>query len=63
MSLQTYIAKCKLEMAKKLLGSENYTITEISDMLNFCSPTYFATKFKAAYGYTPREYSKTILLL
>lgn len=60
-SLQAYIAKRKLEMAKKLLSSKGYTITEISEMLNFCSPTYFATKFKELYGYTPREYSKTIL--
>lgn len=61
-SLQSFIAKRKLEMAKKLIGAGNYTITEISEMLNFCSPTYFATKFKETYGYTPREYSKTIFL-
>ena len=60
-NLQSYIANRKLEMAKKLLGSKDYNITEISEMLNFCSPTYFATKFKELYGYTPREYARSIL--
>lgn len=59
-NLQSYILEKKLERAKEMIGSGEYTISEVSERLNFCSPTYFSTQFKKAFGCTPREYGKTV---
>lgn len=59
-NLQAYILQEKLKRAKEMIGAGVYTISEVSEKLNFCSPAYFSTQFKKAFGCTPREYSKTV---
>lgn len=60
-NIQDYISFKKLEEAKKLISEGKYTLSQISEMLNYCSQTYFSTKFKRQYGISPREYAKSIL--
>ena len=42
--------------AKQLLRSKEYTILQISEMLNFTSQSLFGRYFKKFTGYTPKEY-------
>ncbi|MDR1624840.1 MAG: AraC family transcriptional regulator [Tannerellaceae bacterium] len=42
--------------AKALIKSHNYTMLQISEMLNFTSQSFFSRFFKKATGYTPLQY-------
>lgn len=42
--------------AKALIKSHNYTMQQISDMLNFTSLSFFSKYFKAATGFSPMQY-------
>lgn len=46
----------KLQRAKELLSTTNDSIKEIAYRLNFESPDYFSTKFKAKTGMKPSEF-------
>ncbi len=60
MTVSDYIALVKTEKAKELLGTHQYLIYEISDMLGFESPYYFSKVFKKVTGLSPREYEKSV---
>ena len=57
-SITDYILNRRLKKAKHLLINENYTIAEITYMIGFSNPNYFATVFKAKYDCTPSEFKK-----
>lgn len=57
-SITDYILNRRLKKAKYLLNNENHTISEITYMIGFSNPNYFATVFKAKYGVTPSEFKK-----
>lgn len=42
--------------AKALLKSRQYTVQQVSDLLNFSNASFFGKYFKAAVGCTPRKY-------
>ena len=44
--------------AKGLLASKNYSVKEVSSLMNFSSASSFCKYFKAAEGCTPGEYMK-----
>ena len=50
-------ASCTIEAAK-LLKDGRYTIAEVSTMVGFNTPSYFATSFKKYFGCLPTEYIK-----
>ena len=50
------LTRAAVELAKQWLKNSNYTIREISDMLNFCNEKYFSTQFKKSYGISPKQY-------
>lgn len=52
-----YILNKKIEKAKEMLRSELYTVSEISDILQFSTPAYFTVIFKKKTGFTPSQYS------
>lgn len=54
-SPQQYIMNLKLEFAFHLLGSNLYTVSEVSQKSGFQDPKYFSRIFKQYYGYTPHE--------
>ena len=51
-----YFLDQKLERAKMLLENNLYSIKEVSALLNYASPQYFASEFKKKYGVPPKNY-------
>ncbi len=58
--LINYYNKEKIEYAKKLIREQNLNMTQISDMLSFDNPQYFARVFKRVTGLTPSEFAKSL---
>ena len=58
-TIMHYYYRLKTEEAKKLLN-KGLSINEISDLLCYDNPNYFAKAFKASTGMTPSKYRKTI---
>lgn len=57
-SITDYILNRRLKKASYLLINESYSISEITYMVGFSTPNYFATVFKTKYGCTPSDYKK-----
>ena len=55
-----FIRKIRFKRATELLKSGRYTISEISTMVGFNSPSYFATCFKKYIGCLPTEYIRKL---
>lgn len=55
-SVSGYILNKKLETAKSMLSSSDYSIAEISASLAFPSQSYFTNVLKKDCGMTPKEY-------
>lgn len=55
-SLMRYCRIEKLKVAKQLLRDSDYSIAEITAMLNFCSQSHFTQCFKKETGITPDIY-------
>ena len=51
-----YLKRLRINYAKRLLDNGYYTISEISELSGFSSPTYFSFEFKNSTGLTPTEY-------
>lgn len=51
-----YVTELKINYAKTLLTKTNFSILEISNMLNYSSLSYFMTLFKKMTSFTPSEY-------
>lgn len=54
----TYILSFKMDKARELLLSQQYSINEIASILGFCDAKYFARKFKECNNDTPSDYAK-----
>ena len=57
-SATQFIRKIRFNKACQLLRERNHSIAEISAMVGFSSPSYFATSFKKNVGCLPTEYVK-----
>lgn len=55
-----YYTQLKITEAKKLIREKIYSITQISNMLNFADPHYFSRVFKKTTNMTPREYLNSV---
>lgn len=53
-----FIHKIRFEHACKLLKEGKYTVSEISFMIGYNTPSYFAARFKKYMGCLPSEYGK-----
>lgn len=62
-SPQLYINEMRLQKAKELIQSTNYTITEISRMVGFQDYNHFGRQFQRRYGCTPSEAKKQGVLI
>ncbi len=60
-SATKFIRKIRFNYACRLLLERKYSIAEISSMVGFNSPSYFATSFKKHVGCLPTEYVKKTL--
>lgn len=52
-----YLTQIKLEKSKDFLAEE-FTITEISELLEYSSPSHYSREFKKYTGLTPNKYKK-----
>ncbi len=59
MTINEYCNNLKLEDAKKLLISTNFSVTEIAYDTGFNDVSYFISLFKKKYGASPLKYRKT----
>lgn len=50
----------KLQRAKELLESGQYTVSEVSDKLNYANISYLAKRFNSQYGIFPKEYQNLL---
>ena len=57
-STNDFIRKIRFNKACKLLKEGRYTVAEISTMVGYNTPSYFATSFKKFFGCLPSEYGK-----
>lgn len=53
-----YLIHVRLEEAEKLLSQSNVTISKISDIVGFHSPSHFSKTFKESNHMTPSSYRK-----
>jgi len=56
MSPHEFIEDLRLSHAAKMIKDGTYRISEISELLGFCNPTYFGICFKKKYGVSPNRY-------
>lgn len=54
-----FIRKMRFNYACKLITEQRYSISEISSMVGFNTPSYFATSFKKHVGCLPTEYIRS----
>ena len=57
-SIQNYFSTAKLKLAEDLLKTQNLSVTEIAEKLNFSSIYSFSRAFKNKYGYSPQSVQK-----
>ncbi|MEX1028788.1 MAG: response regulator [Paenibacillaceae bacterium] len=57
-SFVEYLIELRMEKAKLLLTNTDMNITEVSGMLGYDLPNYFAKLFKQSTGLSPKEYRK-----
>lgn len=57
-SLFDYLLNYRIEQSLSLLAKGELSITEISGLCGFSTPSYFTKVFREKMGYTPREYQK-----
>ena len=53
-----YVAKRRIQTAKELLNSTEYSVDEIAERVGFCSGSYFCKLFKRYEGMTPTEFRR-----
>ncbi len=53
-----YIAKRRIQAAKELLTSSDYTVEEIAEKTGFCTASYFCKLFKRYEGITPSHFKR-----
>lgn len=56
-TLEEYLIRQRLEMARRLLLNPRLHVAEIADRCGFCNPAYFASVFKKYMHCTPRAYA------
>lgn len=53
-----YLISKRIEEAKSLLATTNYSVSKISDMIGFSSQSYFSQVFKKETNMSPNQYRK-----
>jgi AraC-like DNA-binding protein len=58
-TLERFIILHKIEKIKELIDSDEYTMSEISYMMDYSSIQHLSSQFKQLTGLTPSEYKKS----
>lgn len=53
-----YIITLKMQLARELLQSEKYSVTDVAEHLGYSDIFHFSKIFKTKTGYTPSEYKR-----
>jgi AraC-like DNA-binding protein len=56
-----YIRLARLKKAAELLSEKTYRINEISYLVGFSSPSYFATSFQKQFGVSPSHFVRKLI--
>lgn len=56
-----YILSYKMGIAKTMLASRQYNVSEIATLLGYCDAKYFGKKFKEFYGISPMQYVRDVM--
>jgi two-component system response regulator YesN len=56
-TLEEYLIRQRIEMARRMLLDLRLNIAEVSDRCGFCNPAYFASVFKKYARCTPRQFA------
>lgn len=59
-SIENFIILQKIERAKQMIISDNYTLTEISYQLSYSSVAHLSNQFKKTTGLTPSAFQRII---
>lgn len=59
-SIENFIILQKIEYAKQLLISENLSLTDVANRLNYSSVAHLSTQFKNTTGITPSQFQKIV---
>ena len=59
-SIENFVILQKIERAKQMIASDNYTLSEISYQLNYSSVAHLSTQFKKTIGITPSAFQRII---
>lgn len=59
-SIENFIILQKIEYAKQLITTDNFTLTEIAFKLNYSSVAHLSSQFKKATGITPSVFQRII---
>ena len=51
-----YLRNRRIEYAKELLRTNEYTVTEVASRSGFGDPSYFSREFRKAVGVSPKDY-------
>ena len=54
----SYMIVCRIQEGKRLLADTDLSLSQISSILGFSSPSYFSQSFRKAEGVSPVEYRK-----
>ncbi len=57
-----YLIMRRIDESKYLLGGTDHSLSQISHMLGFSSPSYFSQSFKRIVGMSPMEYRRSARL-
>lgn len=57
-STNDFIRRVRMNKAIELLKTNRYTVSEVSAMVGYGSPSYFTTSFKKFFGYSPSDIVK-----
>ncbi len=56
LTFSTVLDETRTELAKRMVSSRRYSLTEISEMLAFSTPSSFSRWFSRQFGMSPREW-------
>jgi AraC-like DNA-binding protein/ligand-binding sensor protein len=57
MTLEQFLIRQRVELAKRVLLDPRLNVSEVADRCGFCNPAYFASVFKKYVNCTPREFA------
>ena len=55
-----YLLRRRISESKALLASTDHSLTQISELVGFSSPSYFSQSFRRLEGISPIEYRRSL---